>query len=323
MKSIITLAILLLSFGTFAQDTTNTHRHGPWCGAHDALNKQLSSNLQFIENLKLLNTYNPTFDASSRNITIPVVVHVVYRDSSQIPSMKNIKAQIEGLTNDFTAENHDFDNISDEFAKLGADFNITFKLATVSPSGKKTKGVTYTKTDEPYFTYYDDVKAEDTGGKLGWNSRNYLNIWVCKLESNLLGYAQFPGGNPITDGVVVTYSHFGINHTDILPNSSEVIHYYRVLTHEVGHWVGLYHIWGDWVCGDDKVKDTPSQIGPHWECYDEYESCGGADLTVNYMDYVDDDCMYMFTKGQKKRAWKALKLFRKEMLKSKNQKLTE
>ncbi len=150
-----------------------------------------------------------------------------------------------------------------------------------------------------------------------WNTRNYLNIWVCEL-SWVLGYAQFPNGDILTDGVVIDYQWFGVYDTI---NGNVVTH--RVLTHEVGHWLGLYHIWGDQYCGNDQIKDTPKQIGPHRTCYDYYISCGSQDLTVNYMDYVDPDCMVMFTRDQVRRGWKTIKKYRKEMNSDKNQALAK
>lgn len=303
-----------------------------WCASHEVMVRQMESNIEFINNMNMLDSYTPMFDYRSRDINIPVIVHVVYNTEEEIPTEEDIKAQIDGLTKDFNMGNADIDKLDEKFEGFKANLQITFKLATVDPDGNRTNGITYTKTDEPYFTRFDDVKTNKTGGKLGWNSNKYLNIWVCDLQYGLLGYAQFPGGSFITDGVVIDYKYFGINQVALLEMEAELEDgedtvsekpYFRVLTHEVGHWVGLRHIWGDAICGDDKVDDTPYQIQPHWDCTDSSRTCGSDDLTTNFMDYVPDDCMVMFTEGQKKRAWKALKMFRKEMLKRRNEKLCE
>jgi hypothetical protein len=131
----------------------------------------------------------------------------------------------------------------------------------------------------------------------------------------LRGYSQFPGDLHATDGVVIDYADFGITNTGHLDN--EDIPYHRILIHEVGHWLGLFHIWGDWFCGDDRIKDTPTQWGPHRYCFNEggNYSCDSDDLTCNYMDYTPRDCMVMFTKGQKKRAMITMSLFKHQMVK--------
>jgi len=350
MKHLVLMIAVLLSGLAFSQggdkpEPDHNHDHHKWCSSHDIMIRQMESNIEFITNMNMLDEPTPMFDYRAKNITIPVVVHVVYNSDYEIPSEEDIQVQLDGLTKDFKMTNSDVDKTPDQFTDLVADLQISFKLATISPEGKRTNGITYTKTDKSYFTSYDDVKGEDTGGKLGWNSRRYLNIWVCDLEWGLLGYAQFPGGDYITDGVVVDYDVFGIDDyklaemeieasdavegmTDEEGNAIEPEEitdkpYHRILTHEVGHWVGLRHIWGDDVCGNDKVDDTPYQSEPHWDCHDSYTSCGSSDMTTNYMDYLPEECLVMFSEGQKKRAWKAMKMFRKEMLRSRNKKLTQ
>ena len=138
---------------------------------------------------------------------------------------------------------------------------------------------------------------------------------MCDLEYGLRGYSQFPSGKAITDGVVLDYTDFGIAETRTLDGVEHNMHY-RVLTHEIGHWFGLFHIWGDNFCGNDRVEDTPTQYAPHRFCFNKIESCDSYDLTVNYMDYVPYGCMVMFTKGQKKRAMLAIKLFKKPIVDS-------
>ena len=125
-----------------------------------------------------------------------------------------------------------------------------------------------------------------------------LNMWTCNLGNGILGYAQFPGGNPATDGVVILYNAFGL--TNLVPYDKG-----RTATHEVGHWFNLRHIWGDATCGNDFVDDTPLHTGANFGCPPEglRSTCIGTPImmTMNYMDYSDDPCLYMFSAGQKTR----------------------
>ncbi|TBR18749.1 MAG: zinc metalloprotease, partial [Chitinophagaceae bacterium] len=127
-----------------------------------------------------------------------------------------------------------------------------------------------------------------------------LNIWVCNLGGGILGYAQFPGGNPATDGIVLDDNATGNVGTAAAPFNKG-----RTATHEVGHYLNLRHIWGDTNCGNDFVGDTPLHNTYNFGCpsYPHYSTCSGTpiEMTMNYMDYTDDACMYMFSAGQKTR----------------------
>ena len=123
---------------------------------------------------------------------------------------------------------------------------------------------------------------------------------MCQLGGGLLGYAQFPGGPAATDGVVILHSGFGTSGTAAAPFNLG-----RTATHEIGHWLNLRHIWGDdgtGCSGSDFVADTPNQGGPNYGTPTFPKvSCGNApngDMFMNYMDYVDDAAMVMFTAGQ-------------------------
>jgi len=133
-----------------------------------------------------------------------------------------------------------------------------------------------------------------------WPAGQYLNIWVCNIGNGILGYATFPGGNAAVDGVVLDYSCTGTGGSTLAPFNLG-----RTATHEVGHWLNLRHIWGDANCGSDFVTDTPVHATSNYNCHThpKQTSCsgGGAEMFMNYMDYVDDNCMQMFTTGQKVR----------------------
>jgi hypothetical protein len=232
-------------------------------------------------------------------ITIPVVVHVVHRTEAENISAAQVRSQITALNRDYRAKNPDRKNIPDAWKSLLVDAKIQFELAKTDPSGKRTTGITRTATTVRSFGPDDSVKAKASGGVPPWPRDRYLNIWACTLGEGLLGYAQFPGGPAATDGVVILNTAFGTQGTAAKPFDRG-----RTATHEVGHFLGLRHIWGDRndCTGNDFVTDTPparqANTGkpkfPHITC----NNGPNGDMFMNYMDYVDDDSMFMFTVGQ-------------------------
>jgi hypothetical protein len=231
---------------------------------------------------------------------IPVVVHVVYKTAVQNISLAQIQSQIAVLNKDFRRKNADIGTVPAPFVPATADARIEFKLAATDPAGNPTTGITRTATAITAFSDDDRVKSAATGGANAWPSDRYLNIWVCPLAGGLLGYAQFPGGPAATDGVVIRHSAFGTSGTAAAP-----FHLGRTATHEIGHWLNLRHIWGDdgtGCAGSDLVADTPNQGGPNYgaPAFPKV-SCGNApngDMFMDFMDYVDDRAMTMFTAGQ-------------------------
>lgn len=251
-------------------------------------------------------------------IYLPVVVHVVYHDQAENISDAQIRSQIEALNQDFAALRVDPD-VPAEFKDRVGESHIRFCLATIDPSGNKSSGITRT------YTNIDDIglRKNENGRKLvhytryggedPWDTGTYINIWVCKMIS-VLGYASRPGEAPYPeeDGIVVDFRHFGTQGTVVTPNKEG-----RTAVHEMGHYFGLYHLWGIDAngCGDDLIEDTPPQKGPHYGCpeYPVY-SCDNTNMTMNFMDYTDDPCLYMFTKGQVDYMFNALKFMRPVLL---------
>ena len=239
--------------------------------------------------------------------TIPVVVHVVYRTPEENITRAQIRSQIAVLNRDFQAKNRDKSQVPEVWKGLVADARIRFALATTDPTGQPTSGITRTKTTRSDFDTNDTVKSAATGGVDPWPSDRYLNIWVCTIARSILGYAQFPGGPPDTDGVVILNTACGTRGTAAAP-----FHLGRTGTHEVGHWLNLRHIWGDTedCSGSDFVADTPNAEGPNFgKPTFPRVSCNNGpsgDMYVNYMDYVDDDAMCMFTPQQVARMHAAL-----------------
>jgi hypothetical protein len=230
---------------------------------------------------------------------IPVVVHVVYDDDTANISDAQVQSQIDVLNNDYRKRNPDVRSCPMVWEGLIADANIEFYLATTDPFGNATNGITRTQTTNTSFSDNDGVKSSATGGHDAWATNQYLNIWVCKLGGGLLGYAQFPQGPGETDGVVILHTAFGTCGTAAAPFNLG-----RTATHEVGHWLNLRHIWGDVTdcSGTDLVDDTPNAGGPNYgKPTFPHVTCNNGpngDMFVNYMDYVDDDTMVMFTKQQ-------------------------
>ncbi|GGY70572.1 M43 family zinc metalloprotease [Pseudoduganella albidiflava] len=231
---------------------------------------------------------------------IPVVVHVVWNTTAQNISDAQVASQIEVLNRDFRRTNPDVATTPPPFLPLAADARIEFVLATVDPNGAPTTGIERRQTTVAAFSDNDAVKSTASGGLDAWPAERYLNIWVCQLGGGLLGYAQFPGGPAETDGVVCLQSAFGTNGTAAAPFDLG-----RTTTHEIGHWLDLFHIWGDdgtGCSGSDNVADTPNQGGgnvgvptfPHISCNNGPD----GDMFMNYMDYVDDRAMVMFSAGQ-------------------------
>jgi uncharacterized protein YjhX (UPF0386 family) len=238
--------------------------------------------------------------ARSGVTTVPVVVHVVWNTPDQNISDDQVRSQIDVLNHDFRKKNVDSAQAPAPFLAVADDARIEFALATLDPAGDPTTGITRTVTAQTSFAQNDGVKSSNTGGADGWPRDNYLNLWVCPLARPLLGYATFPGGPAELDGVVILHSAFGTTGTVASPFDLG-----RTATHEIGHWLNLHHINGDdgtGCNGTDFVDDTPNQAGlntgkptfPHVTCNNGPD----GDMFMNYMDYVDDAAMVMFSQGQ-------------------------
>ena len=198
-------------------------------------------------------------------LIIPVVVHVVYKNDDENISDAQIQSQIDILNQDYRKLNSDVNQAPPLFADDVADCNIEFVLAQYDPNGYVTTGITRTETQVNEFNHNDDfVKKDNSGGKNAWDTKKYLNIWVCDLAGNGLGYSPYPGVvTSDLDGVVIDYEAFGNTGTATAPYNKG-----RTATHEIGHWLNLIHIWGDdeedengdYCTLDDKVSDTPQHL---------------------------------------------------------------
>ena len=313
MKPFLTSLFCLIVLFTSAQQRS--------CGSMEIYQNQIENNSDFFfkqQNLEqlteLYNNMLPLMNSSENIYTIPVVVHVLYNTASENISDEQILSQMNSVNDDFRALNSDLSNIPSNFENLISDVEIEFCLAQIDPDGNPTDGINRISTNQTSFGSNNNMKFTSSGGVDAWDTDSYLNIWVCNLN-NLLGYAQFPGGNSSTDGVVVANTAFGSTGIAQAPYDLG-----RTLTHEIGHWLNLRHIWGDSNCGDDFVDDTPTHQQANYGCPNYPQtSCNNGpdgDLFMNYMDYTEDACMYMFTLGQKNRMISALLNSRQSLLNS-------
>ncbi len=290
-------ALLLLTFNASAQK-----RH---CAAEEVLAKQLLDNPEMLQEIKRIEEHARQFGQTTQDravVTIPVVIHLVYFNSTQNLTDAQLLSQIDVLNEDFRRTNADAGNTPAAFQGIAADCEVNFCMAKQDPNGNATNGIERRNTTVNGFSTNDNVKRFANGGLDIWDRNKYLNLWVCNLTGGLLGYAQFPGGPASTDGVVCDYAYFGrINATPPFDKG-------RTATHEVGHWLNCYHIWGDdgTSCnGTDNVSDTPNQADENYGCptFPTISCSNGpnGDMFMNYMDYTDDGCMNVFSAGQKTR----------------------
>ena len=243
-------------------------------------------------------------------VTIPVVVHILYKSGSStanLPSESDVKQQLDIVTKDFKQtvkiEKHEADT-KEKFSDRNAlDTRISFCMAAKDPTGRAMSGVLTVPTSTGTWAADDKMKSATTGGSTAWDTEKYLNIWVVNLPDSISAYAQMPGGPAATDGIVVDMRYFGKKNT-----SDKTFPYTegKTLTHLIGSYLNLYELWSETVlCGDDGVEDTPIHNAPNIGCagYRHMSTCEGnpIEMTMNFMDATNDDCQYMFTNGQKRR----------------------
>jgi hypothetical protein len=254
-------------------------------------------------------------------IYIPVVVHVIHNGDAYGVNENISDEQVESQ---ITVMNQDFRKMTGtpgfNSNPVGADTQIEFVLAKVDPNGNPTNGINRINLCQDSWSP-DDIDSNVKPNTI-WDATQYMNMWSVNFtDASLLGYAQFPESSlagldiaaqsATTDGVVAGYKFFG---SSALTTGAfqEPFDRGRTMTHEVGHFLGLRHIWGDnSVCpttntdtNKDFVEDTPAANGPNSGCVAGTDTCPtnpGNDMIQNYMDYTDDTCMNIFTTGQKAR----------------------
>jgi PKD repeat protein len=299
MKRFYTLAIvaLLTSPAVFGQGIDDE------CATTDYTNRMMQSDPQFELNQQQLERetqqYIANMNVAERDShptkVIPMVFHILHDYGVENISKEQIEDQIGRLNEDFRKMADDYANIPDTFRGDHADTKIEFRLAQLDPNGNCTDGIVRqqsNKTEMDYPAENAALKAESY-----WPSNMYVNVWVVRsIGGTINGYAQFPGGNSATDGIVLRHGVVGSIGTGVSSNNG------RTLAHELGHLFNLRHVWGDGPCGqDDFVQDTPESDAPNYGCPIGHESCGSLDNFYALMDYSDGSCRKMFTNGQSDR----------------------
>lgn len=260
-------------------------------------------------------------DADDTVYHIRCVFHVVYASNQPEENIPDsvIFSQIQILNEDYRRLNADAVKTRSVFLPVAADTKIEFELATEDPDGNPTTGITR-KTGSGgvlgFNPFQDNVKSTTSGGQNPWPTDRYLNIWICNMFLGVLGYAYPPSNAPnwpanssvdsARQGVVLHYQCVGRNFSNPI---DATVAGGRSATHEIGHYLGLRHIWGDTTgCNKvdgDGIADTPKHADAHQQTCDTADnSCADApfdfpDMIENYMDYSDDRCLNMFTEGQK------------------------
>ena len=253
-------------------------------------------------------------DRLVKTVVIPTVVHIMHNPNDAYGigsniSREQILSQIEAINNDFGRINEDSSQTFPYFLKDAAASNIRLCLAGKDPFGNPSSGVTrfsYSKS-VGHHIIRDDLSMKNLRR---WDTRKYLNIWVvASISSGILAYSPTPDlisdstYSLLQDGIVASSTYVGSSRyasTDSLETLKEGYQLGRTLTHELGHFFNLKHIWGDGDCTmDDEVGDTPLCSGLYFSCEGKGPiQCNAERMIQNYMDYSLDECMNIFTKGQ-------------------------
>ena len=305
----IWMVLVLLAAGKQlqAQDRCSIERYEAWL---DKTHPGRESSVRF-EKWMTGQLRAPRLMGTQSALKIPVVVHIIHNGEAVGTgtnlSTAQIESQIAVLNRDFNRTNADATLTPTEFQNTAGQLAVEFVLARRTPDGLPTDGIVRINGSKSGWA----LSEENIFKALSyWPAEDYLNMWVLNLTGGDIGYASFPisnlpglgfpGDNRLTDGVIVDYITVG-SVEDGNFNLDNRFNKGRTATHEIGHFLGLRHIWGDGTnCqASDFVDDTPPQSSETTGCPAHPQvSCSTPKMFQNYMDYTNDACMNLFTAGQ-------------------------
>lgn len=237
---------------------------------------------------------------AAETYVIPVVFHIFHKNGPENISEAQVRDCLRIMNEEFNASNAKLSQVIPEFQPIIGDVEIEFRFASLDPAGNCTNGIM--RYYDPNTYYNERTPIQNLKTTYSWPTNKYLNCFVVgSIEASgggrVLGYAQFPGGNAATDGIVMVHDGIGSIGTGNSQNQS-------VTTHEVGHWLGLSHAWGNCAAAgeqaacncDDGIADTPNTKGSPSSCNLQESGCGVLANVQNFMDY--SFCFAMFTQGQ-------------------------
>ncbi len=316
--------ISILFFTLLASISTGQHEQPHWCGTDSYLAWHMSQDANFQGNRP---QPNGNGIQSRADVVLPLVFHFVLLDTNAFDFRLAMELQLEALNTYFNSRNPVIPNIGYNFNHLIDVPNIRFELACVDPDGNPTHGYTVHQCttenigsqlsiDGRWAIYYDQMDGTSV-----WSPNDYINVWVGDISPGVLGRSSLGGmvGSAREDGIVLTPKVFDPFHSD--PNSN--VFSGKTFIHEMGHYLGLLHLWGSSFgtlscLDDDNLDDTPRQSELYFSCSpgEEYISCETDDMVLNYMQYVSDEFLLYFTKDQVAYMHEVLNLFRPSLLES-------
>lgn len=311
----VTLALLLMLCTLSTSHAQTLRRHYATQKVNQELLSQVATHAQSQRQVRqFLAKYQHRGEFALK--TIPIIFHVIHNNESERISEAQIESQLDALNRDFSQEIRSIDHPAERYEnfnrKQADDTYIRFCLANTP------NNIHYVQSNIPEWTSDNAIKSAANGGADVVAPNQYLNVWIGKFDTQSSGYAQFPLGQAVTDGIAIDYRFFGTMGTAQAPYNEG-----KTLSHLVANYLGVPDIWSDQrACGDDYIYDTPIHNSPNYGCppYKHVSTCGNlaVEMTMNLMDNTNDACQYQFTYGQRMIMTAILSELRQELLTGSN-----